>query len=325
MSTLITGVGLVGTAFAQRALQRGEKIVFFDMAPKMDFLQRKLGNADVTVLKRDIRDLPALIDAMQTHKVDTVLHTAGLIGGAVANPVYSGLQINVMGTVNVAEAVRLTGVKRLIQISTMGVYNRRMEGDDPIEEGFYRGDGNAYGNSKVAKELMVEAYQRLYGFELVVLRLANVFGFGHFAGGSAGGEMLQNLVEAGVKGGVANIPQESTRDFEYVYFKDVGRAIELAATIPAPAETTFNIGTGDRHHLRRSGGHGPGTAAETGGGNPPRQAAALLEAAHGHHPGQGNARVGTRVQRRGRIQGLYRGHEVGPVFLTRPPATDRTP
>ena len=86
MSTLITGVGLVGTAFAQRALQRGEKIVFFDMAPKMDFLQRKLGNADVTVLKRDIRDLPALIDAMQTHKVDTVLHTAGLIGGAVANP-----------------------------------------------------------------------------------------------------------------------------------------------------------------------------------------------------------------------------------------------
>ena len=244
MSTLITGVGLVGTAFAQRALQRGEKIVFFDMAPKMDFLQRKLGNADVTVLKRDIRDLPALIDAMQTHKVDTVLHTAGLIGGAVANPVYSGLQINVMGTVNVAEAVRLTGVKRLIQISTMGVYNRRMEGDDPIEEGFYRGDGNAYGNSKVAKELMVEAYQRLYGFELVVLRLANVFGFGHFAGGSAGGEMLQSLVEAGVKGGVANIPQESTRDFEYVYFKDVGRAIELAATIPAPAETTFNIGTG---------------------------------------------------------------------------------
>ena len=244
MSTLITGVGLVGTAFAQRALQRGEKIVFFDMAPKIDFLQRKLGNADVTVLKRDIRDLPALIDAMQTYKVDTVLHTAGLIGGAVANPVYSGLQINVMGTINVAEAVRLTGVKRLIQISTMGVYNRRMEGDDPIEEGFYRGDGNAYGNSKVAKELMVEAYQRLYGFELVVLRLANVFGFGHFAGGSAGGEMLQSLVEAGVKGGVANIPQESTRDFEYVYFKDVGRAIELAATIPAPAETTFNIGTG---------------------------------------------------------------------------------
>jgi len=244
MSTLITGVGLVGTAFAQKALERGEKIVFYDMAPKLDFLERKLGKADVVVLRRDIRDLSALIDAMQTYKVTTVLHTAGLIGGAVADPIYNGLQINVVGTINVAEAIRLTGVKRLIQISTMGVYDRRREGGDPIDEGFYRGEGNAYGNSKVAKELMVEAYQRACGFELIVLRLANVFGFGHFAGGSGGGMMLQNMVETGIKGGVVNIAQESARDFEYIYFKDVGRAIELAATVPAPSQTTFNIGSG---------------------------------------------------------------------------------
>jgi len=244
MSTLITGVGLVGTAFAQQALERGEKIVFYDMAPKMDFLERKLGKADVVVLRRDIRDLSALIDAMQTHKVETVLHTAGLIGGAVADPIYNGLQINVVGTINVAEAIRLTGVKRLIQISTMGVYDRRREGADPIDEGFHRGEGTPYGNSKVAKELMVEAYQRQCGFELIILRLANVFGFGHFAGGSGGGMMLQSMVETGIQGGVVNIAQESARDFEYIYFKDVGRAIERAATIPTPKQTTFNIGSG---------------------------------------------------------------------------------
>jgi len=244
MSTLITGIGLVGTAFAQQAIKRGEKIVFYDVAPRTHFLEQKLGKTDVTVLRRDIRDLASLIDAMQTHRVDTVLHTAGLIGGAVANPIYNGLQINVMGTINVAEAVRLTGVRRLIQISTMGVYDRRREGDEPIDEGFYRGEGNAYGNSKVAKELMVEAYQRQFGFELIVLRLANVFGYGHFAGGSGGGLMLQRMVQTGIQGGVVNIAQEAARDFEYIYFRDVGRAIELAATIPAPAQTTFNIGSG---------------------------------------------------------------------------------
>lgn len=244
MTTLITGVGLVGTAFAQEALKRGEKIVFYDVAPRMDFIERKLGKADVTVLRRDIRDLASLVEAMQGHRVDTVLHTAGLIGGAVANPIYNGLQINVMGTINVAEAVRLTGVKRMIQISTMGVYDRRREGGDPIDEGFYRGEGNAYGNSKVAKELMVEAYQRQFGFELIILRLANVFGYGHFAGGSGGGLMLQRMVQTGIEGGVVHIAQEAARDFEYIYFKDVGRAIELAATIPAPPETTFNIGSG---------------------------------------------------------------------------------
>jgi nucleoside-diphosphate-sugar epimerase len=117
-STLITGLGLVGTSYAQHAVKRGETVVFYDVAPRKDFLAHKLGRANVTVVQRDVRDLPSLIEAIQKHKCDTVIHTAGLIGGKVANPIYSGLQINVMGTINVAEAVRLTGVKRLVQIST---------------------------------------------------------------------------------------------------------------------------------------------------------------------------------------------------------------
>ena len=244
MATLITGLGLVGTSYAQLALKRGESIVFYDVAPRKDFLAHKLGAANVTVVQRDVRDLPSLIETIQQHKVDKVIHTAGLIGSKVAQPIYSGMQINVMGTLNVAEAVRLTGVKRLVQISTMGVYDRRLEGSSPIEESFHRGPGEAYGNSKVAKELMVEAYQRLYGFELIILRLANVYGVGHFAGGSGGGEMVQNMLQTGIKGGVVRISQEQARDFEYIYYKDLGRALDKAATVALSAPATLNIGTG---------------------------------------------------------------------------------
>ena len=242
--TLVTGLGLVGTSYAQNAIKRGEKIVFYDVAPRQDFLAHKLGSADIDVVQRDIRDLPALIETIQKFNCDTVLHTAGLIGGKVGNPIYSGLQINVMGTINVAEAVRLTGVKRLIQISTFGVYDRRQGEPNPIDEDFRRGPGEAYGNSKVAKELMVEAYQRMYGFELIVLRLANVYGVGHFAGGSGGGEMVQNMLQIGIKGGVVKIAQEVARDFEYIYYKDLGRALDKAATAPLKAPVTLNIGTG---------------------------------------------------------------------------------
>lgn len=163
MATLITGLGLVGTSYAQLALKRGENIVFYDVAPRKDFLARKLGSADVTVVQRDIRDLPALIETIQTNKIDKVIHTAGLIGGKVAQPIYTGMQINVMGTINIAEAVRLTGVKRLVHISTFGIYDRRKGEPGPIDESFPRGPGEPYGNSKVAKELMVEAYQRMDG------------------------------------------------------------------------------------------------------------------------------------------------------------------
>jgi UDP-glucose 4-epimerase len=244
MATLITGLGLVGTSYAQQAVKRGESIVFYDIAPRKDFLAHKLGSANVTIVQRDVRDLPSLVEAMQKYKIDKVIHTAGLIGGKVAQPIYSGMQINVMGTINVAEAVRLTGVKRLVQISTFGVYDRRGGEPAPIDETFHRGPGEAYGNSKVAKELMVEAYQRLYGFELIVLRLANVYGVGHFAGGSGGGEMVQNMLQTGIKGGVVKINQEVARDFEYVYYKDLGRALDKAATAPLSAPVALNIGTG---------------------------------------------------------------------------------
>jgi UDP-glucose 4-epimerase len=244
MATLITGLGLVGTSYAQNALKRGEAIVFYDVAPRRDFLVTKLGAANVTVIQGDIRNLPALIETIQQHRVDKVIHTAGLIGGKVAQPIYNGFQINIIGTINVAEAVRLAGVKRLVQISTMGVYDRRLEGDTPLDESFHRGPGEAYGNSKVAKELVVEAYQRLYGFELIIVRLANVYGVGHFAGGSGGGEMVQSLLQTGIKGGVVKINQETARDFEYIYYKDLGRALDKAATVPLSAPTTLNIGTG---------------------------------------------------------------------------------
>ena len=243
MATLITGIGLVGTAFAQLALKRGERLIFYDFQPRKEFLAKKIGAADVAVVQKDIRDLSALVEAMQKNKIDTVVHTAGLIGGRVAEALYTGLQINVMGTINVAEAVRLAGVKRLVLISTMGVYDRRQESSAPITEDFPRGEGNPYGNSKAAKELMAEAYQQQYGFELIVLRLANVYGFGHFWGGSGGGEIIQTMLQRGMIGELVRAPQEQARDFEYVYYKDVGRAIDSAVTVPMPAKKFFNIGT----------------------------------------------------------------------------------
>ena len=243
-TTLITGAGLVGTSFAQCALKRGESLVFFDPQPRNDFLQMKLGKGNFQLVQKDVRDLPALIEAIKTHKAETVVHTAGLIGQRVAESLYTGFQINVVGTMNVAEAVRLTGVRRLVHISTFGVYDWRRPAPEPINEEFYRGSGVAYGNSKAAKELLLEAYQKMHKFELMVIRPANVYGLGHFWSGSGGGEKIQALLVSGLKGEPAKIPQEQTMAFEYIYCKDLGRAVDLAATRPVPEKNVFNIGQG---------------------------------------------------------------------------------
>ncbi len=243
MTTLITGVGLIGTSFAKLAIDRGEQIVFVDSEPRSDYLREKLGAANVTLVRQDIRDLPALVDVISKHAVETVVHTAGLIGGRVGDPLYTGLQINIGGTINVCEAVRLAAVKRLVHVSTFGVYDRSKEGDSAITESEPTGSDAPYGASKVANELMVNTYARHYGFELIILRPANVFGYGHFWAGSGGGAAVQQLVIAGINGETLRVP--AARDFEYVYAKDIGRAVDLATTVRQPQQRAFNVGNGE--------------------------------------------------------------------------------
>ena len=245
MTTLITGSGLVGTSFAQFAVRRDARLVFYDLQPHREYLRRKLPGADVEFVQGDILDLSALLHSMTAHRVNTVVHTAGLVGNKVAEAPYTGVQINVMGTINVLEAVRLAGVGRLVHISSLSVYDQRRDCPAPLREDFPRGNGRLYDNTKVAKELMVEAYQGLYGFEVIVLRLAKLYGLGHFQGGSAGGRLIQTLVQCALRGEVARVPRPLTTDFEYVYAKDVGRAVDIAATAPLPKETGFNIGSGE--------------------------------------------------------------------------------
>jgi nucleoside-diphosphate-sugar epimerase len=229
MTTLITGAGLIGTAFAQCALARNEPVVFFDPEPRADFIAKKLGTTDTPLVRGDVRDMPKLIEAIQDHGCETVLHTAGIIGGKVDQMMYSALQINIQGTMNVAEAVRLTGVRRLVHVSTFGVYDMRRD-DVPkvLGEDFHRGHGRAYGNSKACKELILEAYRARYGFELVGVRPANVFGNGHFWSGSGGGEKVHELMVAGHEGRVAKIASNQTMVNEFIYSKDIGGILDAA-------------------------------------------------------------------------------------------------
>lgn len=244
MPTLITGSGLIGASFGQFAAERGERLVFVDFQPRDDYLKQKLRDADYVSLQGDVLDLPALTGIIRTHDIDTVLHTAAIIAGRVAREGYWAFNVNIQGTINVAEAARLAGVRRVVHVSTLSVYNRTFEGSDPVPETLQRGDSTAYGNSKAVQELVLEAYQRLFGFELMVVRLAHVFGLGHFLGGAESGAITHTLLTCGREGGVAKIPRRQARPLERIYAKDVGRAVDLAATVPVPPVNVFNIGTG---------------------------------------------------------------------------------
>jgi UDP-glucose 4-epimerase len=223
--------------------QRGHRLVLYDVAPNERYVRSVAG--DVTLVRGDIRDLPALLETMQHHHVETVLHTAGLIGAKVAEPIYTGFSINIGGAIAVAEACRLSGVRRLVFASTNGVYNRALAPTVPIHEDFPVGGEVAYSSSKVACEQVLRAYATQYGLEVALLRPAQVYGRGHYAGGSSGGLAMDSVVSSAVKGGPVQIGARFAGLQEYVYVKDVAQGAALACEKPLNTKSrAFNLGTG---------------------------------------------------------------------------------
>ncbi|HVY20289.1 MAG TPA: NAD(P)-dependent oxidoreductase [Bauldia sp.] len=244
MKILITGAGLIGCYSAKRMIDGGHSVTLFDAFPDEKYVRSVIGDAKLTVRRGDVRDLPSLVAMLLQEKPDVVMHTAGLIARNASDNPYTGVSVNVMGSVNMAEAVRLSGTRRLIFLSSFGAYNWDLRPATPVTEDFaLKGDG-LYGATKASNEYILGAYADIYGFELVLLRPALVFGRGQFRGGSIGGVMMSDFVHGALAGRAMQMEAARVGTNEYVYIKDVAQALDRAATAAIGKVRTFNIGTG---------------------------------------------------------------------------------
>ena len=239
MRVLITGAGLIGCHTARELVERGDDVTFLDVAPRPDYIRYVVGR-DLPMIRGDIRDLPCLVDAMQDVRPDCVIHLAALVGEVNITNLYTGFQVNLTGTVNVVEAVRLAGVRRLIHASTQALYL----GEDPkellSEDSPLDSRGRVYNASKLACEHVLRTYAAKHEFELALLRFAGVYGFRSVAGGP--GVAVQEAVWAAMAGRTVELNAYESVDF--IYAKDLANGIALAAhTSPLPHQV-YNLGSG---------------------------------------------------------------------------------
>ena len=239
MRVLITGAGLIGTHTAKELLDRGDEVTFFDFAPRPDYIRRVTGR-DLTVIRGDIRDLAALVDAFQQVRPECVIHLAASVGEANINNVYAGFQVNLVATINVAEGARLTGVRRLVHASTQALY----VGEDPNE--LLREDSpidcreRVYNASKLGCEHVLRTYATKHKLELALLRFAGVYGYYSVAGGP--GVAVQQAVWDAMAGKAVTLNVYESVDF--IYAKDLANGIALAVhTSPLPHQI-YNLGSG---------------------------------------------------------------------------------
>ncbi len=247
MNILITGAGLIGSNAARHAVDSGHRVVLFDLSPNRDYIGQVVGKDKVDVVAADIRDLPALLSALERFNVNTLVHTAGLIGGRVEENSYTGTTNNILGTINVLEACRLRRLRRVVYVSTFGVYERQKINDSAIRESHSIGGHNLYATTKVCSEHLVHAYRNMYKLDTIILRPGGVFGRGFYVGGSTVGKVMRDLALAVIKREAITIDAKTYGPNEYVYGKDVGNAVFLACQAQNPQQRIYNAGTGVVH------------------------------------------------------------------------------
>lgn len=244
MTVLITGAGLIGCHFTRRMVDAGNRVILYDLSPNPEYIQKIVGKDRVEIVAADMRDLPALLNALKEFDVDTLVHTAGLIGKRVAENSYTGATNNILGTINVLEAARLRDLKRVVYISTFGVYDRPKVKEGPIREDSPIGGHNLYTVTKASSEQLVSAYAHLYNLDTVIIRPAGVFGRGHYVGGSTVGIVMRDLALNIIKGEPFTIDAKTYFTNEYVYAKDVALALDLACKVQDPKQRIYNAGSG---------------------------------------------------------------------------------
>lgn len=244
VKTLITGgAGFIGSHLADGLLARGDEVTVFDnlSSGKRENLAGGL-KSGATLVVGDIRDRAALDRVIVDTRPENIFHLAaqGEVRRSIEDPVFDATA-NVSGTVNVLEAARCGGARRIVFASSGGaIYGEGAEISLPAVEGAPLAPICPYGQSKLAGEGYLDLYRRMYGLSSVALRFANVYGPRQNPKGEAGavaifGELLLEGKQPVVFG-------DGTQTRDFVYIDDLIEAI-LTASI-TDVEGPVNLGTG---------------------------------------------------------------------------------
>ncbi len=248
MNVLITGgAGFLG-AHAFVALQEaGHRVFVYDRAqpaPDMVFLAPRLAQ-DLRIGAID--ELQRMADVCRSDRIDAIIHMAALVGfePSLQNPA-AFYSTNVMGLVNVCEAARLTGVRRLITISSSSVYHAAQTGrlvETDVTFSVTRANPSAhYGTSKMAGEAIGMAYSEFSGLDFLALRVSAIYGFG-----MRSALHIKPMVEDAVLGRPTRIATGGRMKRDFVHVLDVASALvrALGSDRDRPGEQrVLNISSG---------------------------------------------------------------------------------
>jgi len=220
MRILVTGgAGFIGSNVVDRFVELGHEVAVFD---DLSSGFREFVNPRARFFEGDLAD-PAQVDAcVAAFRPEIVDHHAAQIDvrKSVSDPVYDA-QINILGSLNLLEAARKTGVRKVVYISSGGAaYGEPVY--LPCDEKHPIDPLCPYGVTKHTIEHYLFLYKQIYGLDYTVLRYANVYGPRQDPNGEAG--VVAIFTKKMLSGQPATIFGSGEQQRDFVFVKDCARA-----------------------------------------------------------------------------------------------------
>jgi len=236
---LVTGgAGFIGSNLIDALVERGYPVRVLD-----NLSTGKRGNlpddGSVELIVGDVADAQAMRRAVQGCRAVVHLAAVASVQASVDDPVGTH-QSNLVGTLNLCEAMREQGVRRVVFASSAAIYGNNGEGS-PISEDTPKAPLTPYAADKLASEHYLDFYRRQHKLEPVVFRFFNIYGPRQDPSSPYSG-VISIFTERAQKGLPIAVfgDGEQTRDFLYV--ADLVEVLVQALEAPEAVEGAVNVG-----------------------------------------------------------------------------------
>lgn len=245
MRFLVTGgAGFIGANLANKLYEQGHDVLVLDDLSNGDKANLHPG---VAFTQGDVNDVPLLWSLLPG--VDCVYHLAARVSVA-QSLLHPGdyNRVNVGGTVSLMEAMRDTGVKRVVFASSGAVYGRYAT--QPVHEQMLPKPDSPYAVSKWSAEQYIHTIGGLWQIETVALRIFNAYGPGQSLPVSHA-PVVPRFVQQALTGGSIVIFGDGRQTRDFVCVNDVVAALETAATADNINRKVINIGSGQETSINQ--------------------------------------------------------------------------
>jgi len=217
---VIGGMGFIGSRIVRSLVELGEDIVVVGRQPTLHRLGELAEN--IKVVQGDKTNIDQVFDWITTYKVSKIIDASSELEAESERVPYSATKINLIGTLNVFEAARITGIKRVVWASSLAVYgDKKRAGGVPQNEDALNNPVTVYGTCKTYGEFMAKLYNVRWDMDIVSLRPSSVYGPLRARGATS---WLTDIVQLPLMGQVVDIPVGPDETTNFCFVDDCAEA-----------------------------------------------------------------------------------------------------